>query len=189
MKHRDDVVIDPLKADQLLALLVERGAEQYGYEPVTQLEHALQSAYLAEQADAHPALVIAALFHDVGHVVDGANVTELERGRDDRHEMRGVAALRSIFRSAVCGPVAMHVAAKRYMCATEQGYLGALSPASRTSLELQGGPMTPAEQRAFAKSRYFRDAVALRRFDDLAKDPELVTPLPAHFARHWQTAL
>lgn len=175
-------------ADQLLSLLVARGAGQYGYEPVTQLEHALQSAMFAEQAAAPPALIVAALFHDIGHLVDGADVTLLMRGQDDRHEMRGVLALRPVFSAQVCAPVALHVAAKRYLCSTEPGYLEALSDASRSSFAVQGGSMDTVEQRQFRRSRHARAAIALRRFDDLAKDPALRPPQPEHFARYWRGA-
>lgn len=172
--------------DNMLRLLIDRGARQYGYEPVTQLEHALQCAMLAERAAEPVALVIAALFHDIGHLVDEADVTRLEAGRDDRHEMRGVAALRRCFTSDVCGPVALHVAAKRFLCATEPGYLEQLSSASRQSLAVQGGAMRADEVARFRGSRYARAAIRLRSYDDRAKLVSCTTPTPEHFARYWQ---
>lgn len=174
--------------DALLALLTERGATQYGYEPVTQLEHALQSAMLAEQAGEPAALIIAALFHDIGHLIDSADVTELERGRDDRHEMRGVAVLKRCFDSEVCGPVALHVAAKRYLCATEPGYLDRLSDASRASLAVQGGVMNAAELTRFRALRHAQAALRLRRYDDDAKQVSCLTPPAQYFARYWRPA-
>jgi phosphonate degradation associated HDIG domain protein len=172
--------------DAWLQLLIEQGARQYGYEPVTQLEHALQCAMLAEQAGEPAALVIAALFHDIGHLVDESDVTRLERGLDDRHEMRAVAALRRCFTGDVCGPVALHVAAKRFLCATEPGYLEQLSSASRQSLAVQGGVMNAAEAARFRRTRYAQAAIRLRGYDDCAKMVDCSTPPPLHFTRYWR---
>ncbi|MEW6167792.1 MAG: HD domain-containing protein [Pseudomonadota bacterium] len=176
-------------ADALLQVLVERGQGQYGYERVSQLEHALQCAQLAEAAGEPPALIVAALFHDVGHLVDGADVTWLERGRDDRHELRAVQRLRRSFGAAVVGPIVRHVAAKRYLCATESGYLEALSEASRASLALQGGPMTPAEAQRFRRQAHAAEAIRLRRYDDAAKLPGRSTPPAEYFARYWRNGI
>jgi phosphonate degradation associated HDIG domain protein len=187
---RDDVRSierDCAYADELLALLVARGHGQYGYEPVTQLEHALQSAMLAERAGDSAALIIAALFHDIGHLVDDADVTQLVRGEDDRHEMRAVEVLRRCFGSEVCGPVALHVAAKRFLCATEPGYVDMLSSASQQSLSVQGGIMSAGEVTRFQGRRYFAAAVRLRRYDDAAKLAGCTTPSPEHFARYWRS--
>lgn len=176
-------------ADALLRLLVECGHRQYGYEPVSQLQHALQCAQLAEAAGEAPAMIVAALFHDIGHLVDEADVTRLERARDDRHEIRAVQRLRRSFGAAVIGPIVRHVAAKRYLCATEPGYLEALSDASRASLALQGGPMTPAEAQSFRHQAYAAEASRLRRYDDAAKVPGLTTLPPAHFSRYWRNSI
>ena len=173
-------------ADELLELLVERGSGQYGYEPVTQLEHALQSAMLAELAGDSAALIVAALFHDIGHLVEDADVTQLERGQDDRHEMRAVEVLRRCFDSEVCGPVALHVSAKRFLCATEPGYLATLSPASQQSLIVQGGVMSAEEVARFRGMRHFPAALRLRRYDDTAKLVDCHTPSAEHFARYWR---
>jgi gamma-butyrobetaine dioxygenase len=81
----------------------------------------------------------------------------------------------------VAGPVALHVAAKRYLCATEPGYEQALSPASRLSLELQGGRFTAEEQAVFERSPFAADAVRLRRWDDAGKIPDLVIPGLEHY--------
>lgn len=178
---------DPSLPDALLQLLIERGGGQYGYEPVTQLEHALQSAMLAERAGEPAAMVVAALFHDIGHLLDESDVTRLERGEDDRHEMRAVSTLRRCFNSNVCGPVALHVAAKRFLCATEPGYLEQLSSASRQSLAVQGGAMSTTEVARFTATRHARASIRLRQYDDLAKIPNCETPTATHFARYWRT--
>lgn len=149
-----------------LALLLSRGGEAYG-ERVTQLEHALQAAALAEAEGAPPALVLAALLHDVGHLVapddPARRVTE-----DLRHEDIGARLLARWYGPEVTEPVRLHVAAKRVL-ARDAAYAAALSPASQDSLRLQGGPMTDAEAEAFSASSFSQDALRLRRWDDEAK--------------------
>lgn len=145
-------------------LYARQGGRKYG-EGVTQLEHALQCANLAEASGAPPSLIAAALLHDVGHFL-GPDAVAV---RDDRHEASGAHLLGGLFGGAVCAPIALHVAAKRYLCFREAGYFHALSPASRRSLTLQGGPFTAAEADAFEHEPCWREALALRRFDDMGK--------------------
>jgi [1-hydroxy-2-(trimethylamino)ethyl]phosphonate dioxygenase len=175
--------------DQLLDLIATHGARQYGGERVSQEQHALQSALLAETEGVPASLVVAALFHDIGHMLhkDGENAAE--RGIDDRHEALGGKQLRRVFGPAVAEPVRLHVDAKRYLCASDPGYFGALSAASVRSLELQGGPFSAAEAAAFIARPYAADAVRLRRWDDTAKVAGLATPPIAHFRRHIEAAL
>jgi gamma-butyrobetaine dioxygenase len=154
--------------DAVLALVRARGDERYG-ELVTQLDHALQCASLAAGEGAAPSLVAAALLHDYGHLIDGRGHMAERDGLDGAHEAVGAAALAVWFGPAVTQPIALHVAAKRYLCAAEQGYLGALSPASRLSLDLQGGPFATAEADAFIAWPYAQEAVRLRRWDDWGK--------------------
>lgn len=158
-----------------------QGSGHYGGEAVSQLEHALQSAWFAEQDGAPESLVIAALLHDVGHLVAGQQDDDLAHGIDDRHEAVAVSALKPWFDESVLAPIALHVAAKRYLCATDAAYLATLSTASKQSLALQGGVMTAAEAARFAASPYADAAVALRTYDDRAKVPRLVTPALAHY--------
>ena len=154
--------------EDLARLYAARGDRTYG-EGVTQTEHALQCAALAEAAGADPSLVVAALLHDIGHLfVDEAEGTI----SDTRHEVVGARTLAGLFGEAVSGPVALHVAAKRYLCLREPGYFDALSAASQVSLALQGGPFEAAEAAAFERLPHWREAVALRRFDDLGKRQE-----------------
>jgi phosphonate degradation associated HDIG domain protein len=149
-------------------LYAERGALKYG-EDVTQLEHALQCACLAQADGAAPNLIVAALLHDVAHLF----VSEAEATlADDRHEALGAQALSGLFGQAVVQPIALHVAAKRYLCFTEPHYWDALSAASKASLELQGGPFDAAQAAAFERAAYWREAVTLRRFDDTGKRDE-----------------
>lgn len=144
-------------------------------ESVSALAHALQCAQLAEDARADAPLVAAALLHDVGHFVAIAEVGETA-DIDDVHELRGVAVLVRDFPPAVVEPIRLHVAAKRYLTATEPAYLRGLSPASLHSLAQQGGPFDGTEIARFESLPFAEDAVRLRRWDDLAKTPGRSTP-------------
>jgi gamma-butyrobetaine dioxygenase len=136
----------------------------------------LQAGALAERCGATGAVVAAALLHDVGHILGPESATT-----DAHHEARGAAYLAHWFGPEVCEPVRLHVAAKRYLCAVEPAYHARLSEASRHSLKLQGGPMSMAEARAFEASAAGDAAVAVRRWDDAAKDPSAITPTFEHF--------
>jgi phosphonate degradation associated HDIG domain protein len=162
--------------DEIVTLFERRGAEAYFGEPVSQAEHALQAAHLAEEAGASDALVVAALLHDVGHLLHGRDEGIADRGVDGRHEAVGEAWLSQQFGREVAEPVALHVAAKRYLCAVDPAYQAQLSPASVQSLALQGGPFTTEEVAEFERHPHFREAVALRRWDDRAKAPGLAVP-------------
>ena len=154
--------------------------EGHRRESVSALNHALQCAQLAEDAHADAALVTAALLHDVGHFVAIADIGEKD-DIDDVHELRGVAVLVRDFPAAVIEPIRLHVAAKRYLTAIEPKYLGGLSPASVHSLAQQGGPLRGAEIARFEALPFAQDAVRLRRWDDLAKRPDLATPSLAYY--------
>jgi phosphonate degradation associated HDIG domain protein len=159
--------------EEIFRLYAASGASLYGGEPVSQLEHALQCAQLAAAAGSADALVAASLLHDIGHLVEG-----------DAVDHEGVAAdyLSRDFPAAVVEPVRLHVDAKRYLCATRPGYWDALSPASKRSLEFQGGPYDAPEATAFIGRPYARDAVKLRLWDDLAKVPGAAAPGLGHYA-------
>jgi phosphonate degradation associated HDIG domain protein len=150
-------------------LYATRGGLNYG-EGVTQLEHALQCAALAQERGASPSLVVAALLHDIGHLF--ADEEDAVRA-DDRHEIAGARALGALFGEAVRRPIALHVAAKRYLCLRDADYFQALSPASQASLRLQGGPFDVAEAAAFEAMPYWQDALFLRKLDDMGKREEL----------------
>jgi [1-hydroxy-2-(trimethylamino)ethyl]phosphonate dioxygenase len=156
--------------DEIERLYAARGEGTYG-EGVTQLEHAVQCASLAE-ADGHPSsLIVAALLHDIGHLLeDEKDVTQADT--DLRHEMAGARILSALFGEEVCVPIARHVAAKRYLCFADPQYFQTLSAASQASLVLQGGPFLAREAEAFERLSHWREAVALRRFDDMGKREE-----------------
>jgi [1-hydroxy-2-(trimethylamino)ethyl]phosphonate dioxygenase len=167
--------------DEIFELLQERGHGSYFGEPVSQLEHALQCAHLAEQEGAGPSLVAAALLHDVGHLLHGEDEGVADTGSDMEHELIGEEWLSERFGPDVTQPIKLHVAAKRYLCATDPEYLGKLSPASVQSLKLQGGPMTLAEVAEFGANPFANDGVRLRHWDDLAKDPTLTVAPLTHY--------
>jgi phosphonate degradation associated HDIG domain protein len=158
---------------KIIQLFNEQGDSEYGGEPVTQGEHALQSAHLAMAEGASSSLVVASLLHDVGHLLHALPDDAPDQGIDDLHEELGYRFLQKYFVPAVSEPVHLHVAAKRYLCAVEEDYFALLSEPSVISLELQGGPMSPVECKAFESNPFYQDAVRLRRFDDLAKIPNL----------------
>ena len=162
-------------------LFRRKGASLYGGEAVTQTEHALQAAMLAEDAGAPPPLVAAALLHDVGHLLHDLPDDVADMGTDDVHEQIGYQWLSEHFPPEVTEPVHRHVDAKRYLCAVDSNYLATLSPASQQSLRLQGGPLTDEEVRSFEANPFFEQSVELRRWDDQAKVPGLKTPGLAHF--------
>jgi phosphonate degradation associated HDIG domain protein len=165
------------------------GNAAYFGEPVSQTEHALQTAHLAESEGAPDALVVAALLHDVGHLLHGLSETIANQGIDGRHEAGGSEWLTQHFGPAVCDPVRLHVAAKRYLCAVDANYLALLSPASQQSLELQGGPFDAAGAKAFEAEPFYREAVRLRQWDDQAKIPKLQVPPLSHYASRVAAAL
>lgn len=175
--------------DEVRALFEGGGGRQYGGERVTQLAHALQCAMAAETAAAPPALIVASLLHDVGHLVHDLGPRPAERGIDDRHEERGAQWLARRFGPEVTEPVRLHVDAKRYLCAVEPGYFAGLSPASVRSLALQGGPFDAAAASRFLEQPHAEAAVRLRRWDEGAKVAGLAMPDIGHFADALQACL
>ena len=175
--------------NRIAGMLEKNGKGLYGGEAVTQTQHALQCAALAEQSGAPAALVTASLLHDIGHVLDPEFEAALERKEDLCHEDIGEAFLSEWFGEEVTQPVKLHVDAKRYLCAIDKTYMEKLSPASLQTLGLQGGPMSAEEVLAFEKNAHHRAAVRLRIWDDQAKDPDLVTPGIEHFMNYVRQSL
>ena len=162
-------------------LFARHGGSQYSGEPVTQLEHALQTAHLAEQSGADDALVTACLLHDLGHLLNEQGDTPSLRGIDDTHQYFALPFLRGLFPDALLDMIKLHVDAKRYLCQANPGYFAKLSDDSKRSLVLQGGVFSAEQAAAFIAQPGARDAVMLRQWDDLAKQAELRTPSLAHF--------
>ena len=168
--------------EAIAELFAGPGARDYLGEAVTIGEHMRQAGARAEAAGAAAPLVAAALLHDVGHLRSDLRGGLPRDSTDARHGRAGAQWLSQWFGAAVTEPVRLHVAAKRYLCAAEPGYVALLSPESVRTLALQGGPMTPEQAAAFEALPHARDAVAVRRWDDEAKDPAITPPPFAHFA-------
>lgn len=162
---------------KIVHLFEVHGNSMYGGEAVTQLEHGLQCATLAKNNSASDELITASLLHDIGHLLHDLPDDTSDNGIDDLHESRGEKFLADHFKKSVVEPVKLHVQAKRYLCAKEPSYYETLSTPSKTSLKIQGGIMTLDEVAVFEENEYYREAVELRRWDDTAKDANLVTPL------------
>jgi predicted HD phosphohydrolase len=154
--------------DEILALLQGAAGAAYYGEPVTQLEHALQAAHWARHAGADEEEVIAALLHDLGHLLGNPIGAVGVPDHDD--VAREYLAARG-FSDKVVALVAAHVDAKRYLTAVKPEYLARLSPASVETLALQGGPMREEEARQFAEHPWRDAMLRLRRWDELAKEP------------------
>ena len=155
--------------DLILDLFAQRGAREYMGEAVSMSQHMEQSAACAVADGAPDSLVVAALLHDIGHFVGDHPIEALEKGIDNSHEEVGARYLEPFFPSSVTEPIRLHVAAKRYLCATDTGYLEQLSAASVNSLMVQGGPMNSAEIEQFETRPHHKNAVKLRLYDDDGK--------------------
>ncbi|WP_428035341.1 phosphonate degradation HD-domain oxygenase [Amphritea sp.] len=148
----------------------EMGHNHYG-EGVSQVEHAVQCARLAEEDGERADMVVAALLHDIGHLIDEVNSVH----GNFRHDLVGAEFLSHDFPPGVTEPIRLHASAKRYLCTVEAGYIDSLSEASRYSLAYQGGLMTADEVTAFRAEPFHEQAIRLRRWDDEAKDETLST--------------
>ncbi len=168
--------------DFIADIFNRRGAESYLGEEVTMAEHMLQGAYLAEQAGAPDEMIAGALLHDIGHYTNEFGDDYIDRGVDNLHEESGAMVLREFFPEAVTDCIRYHVAAKRYLCATDPEYFARLSPASIKTLELQGGPMSEAEASEFAANPNLKAILQVRLWDDDGKVKGLKTPPFEHYA-------
>jgi len=177
-----------LSLSDICTIFARKGGRLYDGEPVTQLEHALQTAHRAEAAGATPAIVTAALLHDLGHLLNDHGDTPTLRGVDDLHQFAALPFLRGLYGDDVLVPIELHVDAKRYLCATRPGYHDALSVDSKRSLVLQGGVFDADASQAFIAQPHAAQAVNVRLWDDLAKVAGAPTPSLAHFVRHLEAA-
>lgn len=164
-----------------MQIFSERGNENYADEAVTQLQHALQCAQLAENEKASDEQIVAALLHDIGHLMADEDLPEsLSEDLHDSHEERAYEWLKAHFGPQVADPVRLHVEAKRYLCSVDPGYKEILSPTSLKSFYDQGGEMNETEKANFEKEVYMKEALNLRKWDDLAKDVNTASP-PLHY--------
>jgi phosphonate degradation associated HDIG domain protein len=178
---------DPVGA--VFALFATPDAAGYFGERVNQLEHALQTARLAERESASNTLVVAALLHDIGHLLALGAASDPAPPHDVRHELVGTRWVARYFGAEIAEPIHLHVAAKRYLCAIDPAYIECLSPASKRSLALQGGPMHSADVARYERLPFGEQAARLRRWDDRAKLPGLQTADLAHYRQNLNLAL
>jgi phosphonate degradation associated HDIG domain protein len=168
--------------DEIFDLFNHHGGSLYFGELVTETEHALQCAYLAQESGASNEVIAGALLHDIGHLRHNMGEDIAESGVDAKHEDVGAKWLSQYFPKEVVDCVRLHVEAKRYLTAVEPEYLAGLSEASRQSLELQGGPYTLEEAREFeSREPNFEVAIQVRRWDDQAKVVGLDVPPVEHY--------
>ena len=170
-ENLDRATIVPFLAE----IFERRGAEEYLGEPVTIAEHMLQGAALAEAEGAGDELVAAALLHDIGHFTSEFGTYSPDDLEDKHHDDAGAEVLGPFFPPVVTECVRLHVAAKRYLCATDATYFAKLSSASVHTLSLQGGPMSASEVAAFRKNPFHDEAVRVRIWDEGGKVPGMKT--------------
>ncbi len=165
-------------ADEIILLINSNGGSEYIGEPVTKFEHIIQSAMIAEEMGLSNEIVIAAMLHDIGHIIEEAsdsNSMDCFGIRD--HETIGAAYLKSKgFSECICQCVQNHVSAKRYLCYLEKSYYNQLSEASKKTLEFQGGIMSESEAIQFQLNPFFKEIIIVRRIDELAKKENLTYP-------------
>ena len=162
--------------EEIFAVFHKHGASAYFGESVSMTEHALQAAFFAQTAGAPPGLIVAALLHDIGHLIDDVPSDIADWTMDAHHEQVGSRWLARRFRPEVSEPVRLHVPAKRYLLATDAEYFAKLSPASVITLKLQGGPMAAHEVTRFETELFYKEAVRVRQWDDQGKVAGLKTP-------------
>jgi predicted HD phosphohydrolase len=168
--------------DFIGSIFERRGGEEYLGEPVTMGQHMLQGATLAEQNEEPDEIVVGALLHDIGHFTSEFGTFSMDDTEDRYHENAGAALLENFFPSVITDCCRYHVAAKRYLCATDPQYFNKLSDASIHSLNLQGGPMSEAEIINFKRNPNLKQILTVRLYDDAAKVPKMATPSFRHFA-------
>ena len=172
----DPPTTEPDAVHHVIDLFDRLGGGTYG-EVVDQRRHALQCAERAVVAGASDALVAAALLHDIGHLLSGPDVPGVDRTtEDDRHEAVGARFLAPRFGSETARAVALHVVAKRYRCTVDPEYYRSLSPTSRATLVAQGGRLDAPDLARFERHPGFADALAVRDWDEEAKDPTREVP-------------
>jgi len=164
------------------SIFEKRGDEEYLGEPVTMGQHMLQGATMAEQSREPDEIIIGTLLHDIGHFTSEFGTFSMEDTEDRYHEDAGAAVLEQFFPKIITDCCRHHVAAKRYLCATDPEYFQKLSTASIHSLNLQGGPMSEAELKDFEKNPNLKKILKVRLYDDAGKIPDMITPSFWHFA-------
>jgi len=168
----------------LFKIIEDIGSDkQYGNEKVSQFEHAIQCALLAKKNNENHFFITAALFHDIGHLINN-DKEAIKKGIDKKHENSGSLFLSKFFPEDVTILIKGHVPAKSYLVYSEKGYYDTLSIASKQSLDVQGGSFSADEANDFIKQPFMQDAVRLRKYDDLAKVKNLEIPNIHYFYKY-----
>lgn len=155
--------------EELVELFDSGGSAEYLGESVTMKEHMLQCADLAVRDGASGELIVAALTHDIGHLLISDALTLQESNIDAHHDELGASWLAERFPESVSEPVRLHVAAKRYLVSTIPNYFERLSPASVHTFNLQGGKMSEDEILEFRSHPAYESAIQVRLWDDEGK--------------------
>lgn len=163
--------------DELFNFFQESGFEEYAGEKVSQLEHALQAAKLAEEENFDDEVILAALFHDIGHLMKIQNDDEKMGifGVKDHEQIGAHYLLENGFSQKIVELIKGHVRTKKYLAYKNPLYKSTLSEASLKTLDYQGGPMTKVEAENFEKDDFFHLHLKMREWDDKAKIPGLKT--------------
>ena len=137
---------------------------------MTQIEHALQCAYFAKQFNYDGDIIIAALLHDIGHIIPYEKKEKMDSWGICTHETKGSIFLKEHgLNDRICSIINNHVKAKRYLCTIDKLYRDKLSEASQNTMKYQGGLMSDDELNEFKKDKYFEDSIKLRHLDDMGK--------------------
>ncbi len=157
---------------EVFTLYEKFGDADYIGEPVSQIEHMSQAAQLAMKEGFDDEVVLAAFFHDIGHICAMQNeATSMGGYGVMSHEKIGGDYLREKgFPERVAQLVENHVRAKRYLTFKYPEYYNSLSEASKKTLEFQGGVMAADEAEVFEKDALFETSIRMRKWDELAKE-------------------
>jgi phosphonate degradation associated HDIG domain protein len=173
----DQQVKNQAAVDEIFELYEKYGADDYIGEPVSQLEHMTQSAQLAEKEGYDEEVILAAFFHDIGHLCASLATESMNGFGVESHEKIGADFLRSKgFSERLARLVESHVQAKRYLTYARPEYYAQLSEASKQTLQFQGGPMTAGEAEAFTKDALFNLSIRMRQWDEMAKEEHIPVP-------------
>ena len=154
--------------DEVFALYELHGDDDYIGEPVSQLEHMSQAAALAQAEGYDDEVILAAFFHDIGHLC--ASAESMDGMGNVDHEKLGADYLTDRgFSERLANLVNGHVIAKRYLTYKHPEYFDKLSPASKVTLGFQGGVMSAAEAAAFEQHPDADLIIRMRYWDDEAK--------------------
>jgi 2-amino-1-hydroxyethylphosphonate dioxygenase (glycine-forming) len=169
--------------DEIMSYYQLHGGEEYAGEKVTQLEHMVQAAQLAEQEGYDSEVVLAAFLHDIGHICEaGHGDNEMDGFGIKDHEEIGADYLQQKgFSKKIVRLVQSHVEAKRYLTYKDPEYYSQLSEASKKTLEYQGGKMEKEEAEAFEQYPLFNLIIQMRKWDEQAKIEHKPLPDLSHY--------